>query len=390
MKKTIEMDGVNYDFNYEDGNCQVIFPESRTRVKERGQLALLERPAPYFVTAVAKHEHDAYIMNYTISEEASRFDAVLKMTRLEKLRALKNVGTLERLVGTRFTFFIHPENLVFDDNLMPQIIHRGLKDILPPYELSDGKFFKQYQALIIAMFSKKYNFDNLYSGAIQNARGTAFEKQITEAKTVQELTEILQEAYIKEQQNVEKNLALIPRKKFRTFKGLAIGFIIAALILAVPLGYFAFFKVPYQDRLLTANENFLKTDYSKVITDLEDEKPENLPQTAKYQLAFSYLQGEQLDDKKKENIMKTLSLKSDQENLLYWIYNGRGDFDASLDTGKRLQDNVLILYALTKQLEEVQNDKSISGDQAVEKQTKIEEELKKYQEKLTSDEEKSE
>lgn len=148
--------------------------------------------------------------------------------------------------------------------------------------------------------------------------------------------------------------------------------------------------MPYQDRLLTANENFLKTDYSKVITDLEDEKPENLPQTAKYQLAFSYLQGEQLDDKKKENIMKTLSLKSDQENLLYWIYNGRGDFDASLDTGKRLQDNVLILYALTKQLEEVQNDKSISGDQAVEKQTKIEEELKKYQEKLTSDEEKSE
>ncbi|MBA5735227.1 type VII secretion protein EssB, partial [Escherichia coli] len=74
----------------------------------------------------------------------------------------------------------------------------------------------------------------------------------------------------KENKTVKKNMAIVPKKKYGTFRGLAVGFIIVAILLAIPVSYFAFIKVPLQNDLLTANENFLKTDYDKVITGLEN------------------------------------------------------------------------------------------------------------------------
>ncbi len=70
-----------------------------------------------------------------------------------------------------------------------------------------------------------------------------------------------------------------------------------------------------------------------------------------------------MSDKKKENIMNTISLKSDAKNLLYWIYNGRGEFSKSLDIAKLLDDPTLAMYSLTKQIEQVQSDTTLSGDE---------------------------
>ncbi|KMT60169.1 hypothetical protein X560_1095 [Listeria fleischmannii 1991] len=387
MKNKIEIDGVSYEYNYEDTMWSVSFAESRTRIKDDAELDILAKPSAYFVPVEIQHENEHYTFDYKIAKETYSFDEVKKMARKERLRALHNISNLEALIGTRFTFFLHPSNIIFDENLMPKIVHRGLKGILEPYDLTSEHFFKQYQSFIVAMFSTKYSFDNLYSGSIINARGTALLKMVVDAKTTEELAEILAEAFSKEKESSEKKMALVPKKTFRTYKGLAIGFIIAAVLLAVPLGYLAFMKMPYQNELLTANEDFLKTDYSKVITDLENTNPVKLPQASKYILAYSYLQGEKLDDKKKDNIMKNLSLKSDEQTLLYWVYNGRGEFDESLDSAQRLQDDVLITYALAKQLEEVKGNKKLSGDESVKKQAEIEAELKKYMDKIEGSDE---
>lgn len=163
---------------------------------------------------------------------------------------------------------------------------------------------------------------------------------------------------------------------------MAVGFIIVAILLAIPVSYFAFVKVPLQNDLLTANENFLKTDYDKVITGLENVDPEKMPQSVQYELAYSYVKGEKMSDKKKENIMNTISLKSDAKNLLYWIYNGRGEFSKSLDIAKLLDDPTLAMYSLTKQIEQVQSDTTLSGDEKVEKLKTLEESLKEYDEKV--------
>lgn len=54
------------------------------------------------------------------------------------------------------------------------------------------------------MFSKKFSFENLYNGSLSGARGTQFEKSILDAKTVQDIATILEEAYMKEHAAVQK------------------------------------------------------------------------------------------------------------------------------------------------------------------------------------------
>ncbi|WP_239253573.1 type VII secretion protein EssB [Listeria ilorinensis] len=383
----IEMDGTSYPFSYTDTVWTTTFTESRTKLKTIEQIELLKKPAESFLPVEITHENDSYRFDYSVSGDTISFGELIKMTRADKLRALYNVGKLARLLDTRYTFFLHPDNLVFDLNLEPQIVHRGMKGLVPPYDLTEERFLKQYRCLAVAMFSKKYGFEDLYNGSLQNAHSTQYEKAVVNAAGIAELNQVLADAYQAETKRIAKTMTTVPKKKFKTFKGLAVSFIIAAIILAIPLGYFAFMKVPYQNKLLTANENFLKTDYDKVITGLEDEDPEKMPQTTQYELAYSYIQGEKLDDKKKENIMNNVSLKSDPQYLLYWIYNGRGEFNKSNDIAKLLDEPDLIIYSLVQELDQVKNDTTLSGNKKIEKQEKIEDEIKAEQEKLTKAEE---
>lgn len=176
----------------------------KTRAKELAQLELLEKPATHFTPAKISSDSDSYTISYEIAPRTYGFEQVRKMGREDKLRALRNIADLGELLNTRYTFFLHPDNLIFDINLVPSIVHRGIKNILPPYELTEETFFKQYQCFVIAMFSKKFSFENLYNGSLSGARGTQFEKSILDAKTVQDIATILEEAYMKEHAAVQK------------------------------------------------------------------------------------------------------------------------------------------------------------------------------------------
>lgn len=48
MNKTIEMDGITYDFTYEDLVWSITFPKSKTHAKELAQLELLEKTCDTF------------------------------------------------------------------------------------------------------------------------------------------------------------------------------------------------------------------------------------------------------------------------------------------------------------------------------------------------------
>src|SRR5699024_9823537 len=110
------------------------------------------------------------------------------------------------------------------------------------------------------------------------------------------------------------------------------------------------------------------------------ENPEKLPAANKYILASSYITVESLADDEKENIMKNVSLKSDENYLLYWIYNGRGDFEESVDTAKYIDDPQLIMYGLIKKIEQAKNDPDLTGTEREEEVNELQEQLNKYRE----------
>src|SRR5699024_3490199 len=197
--------------------------------------------------------------------------------RNDKLRLLCNVARLKEYLTTRKTFFLHPDNLVFDDNLMPSIVYRGMRDLLPPYEMKEETFLKQHKCMIIALFSKKYTFDQLYARSLQNANETEVQQQVSETEDFALLRKFLEESYKGEQKKPQTNIQLVPTKRFRLFKQLSIIMIVAAVVLAIPLAYLLFIKLPFEEKLLTSHREYLASDYGKVITTLQGENPEKLP-----------------------------------------------------------------------------------------------------------------
>ncbi|MBT2701343.1 type VII secretion protein EssB [Bacillus sp. ISL-40] len=382
---SIQWESITYKFLTLNNSWQLNLPKSQTRVKDVRQLALINNDSDLFVPAMVEEGDDIFTFSFEVDPRANTWEDVQKLNRKDKLRLLYNLARFKKILTTRMTFFLHPNNLIFDDNLLPSIVFRGIRELIPPHELNEEKLLLQYKCLIVALFSKKYTFDELYSGSLKNAKDTPFERQVRELDDFDALIKFLEEQYIKEKIELEKTMVHVPAKRFRLFKQLTFTMIALAVILAVPLVYLSFVKTPFQEDLLEADRHFLSLDYGDVINDLEDQTPEKLPDTSKYVLAYSFIKTEKLSEDQKEVILKNISIKSDPNYLLYWIYNGRGDFARTIDLAKYIDDPQLIMYGLIKQIEQAKNDPDLSGTEREKKVQKYQEQYNTYADKYGLD-----
>ncbi|MGF6952794.1 type VII secretion protein EssB [Neobacillus sp. B4I6] len=382
---SIQWESITYKFLILNNSWQLNLPKSQTRVKDVRQLALINNDSDLFVPAMVEAGDDMFTFSFEVDPRANTWEDVQKLNRKDKLRLLYNLARFKKILTTRMTFFLHPNNLIFDDNLLPSIVFRGIRELIPPHELNEGKLLLQYKCLIVALFSKKYTFDELYSGSLKNAKDTPFERQVEELDDFDALIKFLEEQYIKEKIELEKTMVHVPSKRFRLFKQLTFTMIALAVILAVPLVYLSFVKTPFQEDLLKADRHFLSLDYGNVINDLEHQTPEKLPDTSKYVLAYSFIKTEKLSEDQKEVILKNISIKSDPDYLLYWIYNGRGDFARTIDLAKYIDDPQLIMYGLIKQIEQAKNDPDLTGTEREKKVQKYQEQYNTYAEKYGLD-----
>lgn len=388
--KTITFGQLTLPFEVKDNTWKLHMAKSQTQVKSSEQLRILTEADGAFVPLEAEEDQDTFYFSYQVNPDNKKWQDILKLPRNDKLRLLCNTAKLEKYLSTRITFFLHPENIVYDDNLMPTVIYRGIRDLMPPYRMNEKEFHKQLQCLAVALFSKKYNFDQLYNGSLKNAQDTEFERAVNDTKNLAELINLLQNSYRMEQNKTEKEMQLVPVKRFALFKRLTWIMIAVSVLFALPLIYLAFEKLPFQEDLLTAHGHYLASDYNGVITTLEKENPERLPNETKYILASSYIQVESLSDEEKEVILKNVSLKSEPDYLLYWIYNGRGEFDESIDKAKFLDDPTLVMYGLIKKIEQTKNNPDLEGKERDEQLEELTAELEQYREEYVETDEEEE
>ncbi|WP_096186921.1 type VII secretion protein EssB [Evansella halocellulosilytica] len=377
-EKKVQFDSLTLHVQIEGEEWSTELAKSQTKVKDIQQLGLITTPSEYFLPVSVQEEEDLFRFSFVVKEEKKKWKDIKELQRNEKLRLLCNLAKLKHYLSSRVTFYLHPNNVVFDDNLMPAIMYRGIRQLLPPYAGEEEDFFLQYKCFILALFSKQYTFDDLYNGSLNKVKDTEFERHIQETKSLEELIKYIQDCYRKEQQKTEKTMTTVPIKRFRLFKQLSIITIALSVVLAVPLFYYMFVKAPYQEKLLDAHGEFLSSDYNGVISTLRGEDPERLPYRTKYILAYSYIQVESLSDREKEAIMRNVSLRSDVDYLLYWILNGRGYFDEAIEKAMFIDDPQLIMYGLIKQIEQVRNDPQVSGSERDEEVRRLQEELNRY------------
>ncbi|SNT46182.1 type VII secretion protein EssB [Bacillus sp. OK838] len=277
---------------------------------------------------------------------------------------------------TRLQLVVCPENIVFDPSLTPYFLHYGVKDSMPPYEHNHDELFQETKATISAFVDGQYTFEEylLYYKTLKLSNES---KSILAAGTWDELTTVVQKR-IDALEKEEKAFVHIPEKKWRMGRYTLLG----TMIVLVPLMFFTiytlFFSQPRQDAYVESGESFLKQKYSEVIDRLENYDPKNMPYVVQYELAKSYVTYEPLEGVAKKNVENAITLQTDSQYLLYWIYIGRGMNENAIDLARIMEDRELIMYGLVNQKEQIKLDDKLSGE---EKETQIKEvdtELSQY------------
>ncbi|KND07806.1 hypothetical protein ACJ43_10575 [Bacillus paralicheniformis] len=279
------------------------------------------------------------------------------------LFAYQLVKAVEEHSIKRLHLIAAPENIVFDKGLTPKFLHYGVKESIPPYEHDEERLFNEVKAAAALAVDGQFTFEEYlkYSETIKFSDQV---KDIITSGTYGDLKAVIQKR-IDELDAEEKTLVHLPKKKWKIQRYIGLGLILC-LIPAVLFSFYSlFFAQPKQQAFIESNRYFLNKQYSKVISTLDKYDAGEMPDSVQYQLAYSYVLVEsalkELDWQ--EDALKSLTLQVDPNNFLYWIQIGRGDNKGALETGRKLENDLQIIYAITKYMSEIKADDQMSSDE---------------------------
>lgn len=307
MDKIIQFDNLEILVKTEERKKQIIVKKHDLKTHDYKHLYYLDNNAT--VTGEVKEEEDDVSFVYQIPENYTSLADGYQLSRLDKLRLGMNIYTLTTLGKKGYAPLLHPDNIIYNLNLVLKVFYYGIEDQLPPYYLKEDYYVKAYKSLIISLFSK-YSFENVIGSDLKAIKATPFLRDIVACKTNKEIHAVLELAYKEEKKRIEGTQINVSKRNHGLLKKLTIGFGVLLLGSLVLAGYLLLFKLPFDERMMASNEAFVARNYNDVIDILRNEKPEKLPLLNQYELAYAYLNGEALNDEQKEMIFNNLSLKA--------------------------------------------------------------------------------
>ena len=321
-------------------------------------------------------------LSYTIPDYAQSIqEAVTTGTFLEQLMFARKFSALAawqtRVVIPR----LHPDNLFLVGGEL-KVAHRGLAKYIEPKACTDAEFLTSYKALVVSVIVPKYKFDALASGTVKVR--DPFSRKILEAESMEDVEAILDEE-IQTRRMVEKRTKrLVKKSRYSLFRLASVLLFVAVLGLGVWLGITISETVPLQERIIESQAAFMVNNFGEAVNILQDDDPENLPRSVQYVLATSFIQLETLSNEQRSEVLNHLSPSSSENELLYWIRIGRGEFYPALNIALNIGDNQLTLHAYTKLYDMVYADPIMPGVEKQERldqyRTQIDELLKSFEE----------
>lgn len=345
--------------------------------------ALLVAEQPYFVNQNVIEEEGKLTIESLLTDEYYSWDKLITMIDEEKLRHLINIGQLfHALQDSIYTYNLSPNNLVFSRNGNPLFVFRGVKGQVPPYDVvSLDEFTVIFKAMIVSLLDKKTSYEKLIEGQSPFYKGKLFCETIMKAENLDEIISLLEEKYLEErEQNKEKfsrvSNKLVSRLKLTTLITSLIGFFSLVGVL-----YFLLFAMPSQQMISDLRLAFVHQDYSTVVSTVKNTDSKSLSQDDSYMVAYSVIKTEPLTEAQKTELSK-ISTQSNTDYLRYWVLIGQSKIDAAMDIASYLDDPQLLMYGLTKKIDEVQRNPNLTSEQRTEQlnnyKGKLEELKKNY------------
>ncbi len=376
-----KIDQQEYEFDWENNNIiREIIPFGS--IDNDQLLGYLDTKNDLLIPVHAETKESAWALSYSVADNYYYFkDLKSHMSESDKIKLCINILDILTFKDTKIIPVVHPNNLLFDINLRPKILHRGIKQVLYPENFNN--VFNQIKAFIIMVLSNRYSFDRLYRGLMSDkGLGSPKYRKIYNYKTAAELKEYLNDQYLNVINNERVHLTTTSKKRVAVYRWGFIFMLVLSLILTTVVSYIFLVTIPTNKILTNATSDYLSQDYDRTISDLSKLKMGQMPKAHRLMLAESYVNIDNLNHAQKDNIRKSLNMNSDPNYLKYWIYDGQGNFSQSLDTAKYLGDNQLILFSYTKLYSQANNDPKLTGSKKQKLLNKYSKLIKMYSNKL--------
>ena len=370
---------------YEVNQIEFVFQRAKVKVSDELEIQLLKTIDPEISKEFTLTE-DKVIITYHTPQSYANFTDIYKNNNRSRWQFAYNiVQKIRSHKLERAKLCVSPENIFFDQGLVPYFLHYGVSESLPPYETEEEQLWLETKAVIATIVDNEYDFMTYYSH-YETKRLPDIPANIMRAETYAEIIKIIQDN-IKKDDAYEETVVHIPEKKWKVRR-----YIMWALtIILIPLliyGSFAlFFKIPEMNSYVDSNRYFHEEEYSSVIETLQKYKHNKMPRITQYELALSYIVSESLTEEQRKNINNTITLQSDRNYFLYWIDIGRGDYQEAIDTARVLEDRDLIIYGLLKLRESVKTNQDLSSEEREDELKQIQQEIDEYEQEM-SDEQK--
>lgn len=300
-------------------------------------------------------------------------DALINVSQLRKedryiqLQFLINFIRLYD-VYLEYDFSCQVANVYYDENYIPCIMER---DIYGAGKKPDeAEFLFTYKTYVGALLGEKYSVTQLQESGLEILEQEQGLKSYLEAQTKEELVTSLRKERAQYYAHQKKEMIQISKKKNRIKNVLLVILPILFGSAFSLLVYYMAILTPYQQAVILANEAFVQKKYVECIDSLETVDIEEMNINSKYILAFSYAKSENLEKEKIETLTSKLSTNSNVKELEYWICLGRLDMEQAEGLAKALSDDKLLIYAYMKELNQLEKDTLMNGE---EKQSRISE-----------------
>ncbi|WP_431245764.1 type VII secretion protein EssB [Leifsonia xyli] len=286
------------------------------------------------------------VLEYSVSPavQTLRQASADARTRTARLRLAQRLAALIPLAGTYTVPFLHPENIELTGAGV-SVIHSGLVDVLAPMTFDESLFLRGYRALVLSIVHPRHAFEKLADGAV--ALDDPFSRRVVACDSPQEVASFIDGELAAESARAARERVSVPKRRYR----LTLAVAAVAAVAAAVCGWLAYSSnvvtAPRQEAVITAQAHFLTDDYAQTLATLRAYSPSDLPKSARYVLAVSSVKLTDLTGTQKDAVLDTISPKTDDNTLDYWIFLARGDLDRALNLAQNLGDDQLSLLAYT-------------------------------------------
>ncbi|WP_144509673.1 type VII secretion protein EssB [Bacillus sp. FJAT-22090] len=377
---------IGAEINEEPFKTTFVFQKERVGFKRTEEIIFLKEVNPKIAKDIQITENEL-IIQAEIPTSHKRFSTMhLEDNKSRWMFAYQLVEKVYTHPYPRLNLIVCPENIVYNRGMEPIFLYYGVMGSLPPFETNDERVWLETKAVVAAAIDASFTFEEYlkYSEILELKETGAKIMSMKDSDSLLDyIGQQLEQLEVIEQANVK-----LPLKKWKITKWLSIGLgvlIIPAIIFTII--YFVHEK-PKNEAYTLSHEYFLGQNYSQVVTKLSPYSVKPMPYVVLYELAYSSVTNERLDEEQKKNVLSNITLQTDSDYFKYWIYINRGEAEKAVDLARSMEDGELITYGLLKRREEIKADQHLSGEEMQTQLDEVDREVEEY-EKLMEQEEQS-